>query len=69
MREAARIINEKSKAYSQAYHVKDNQDTLSMVALEFASELTATERLRDLDNSEALILLNALIQKVDRILV
>ena len=39
VRRAAKIINERAKYYIENFSVQDKQDALSMVALEFASEI------------------------------
>lgn len=39
VRKAAKTINERAQYYVDNYSVQDKQDALSMVALEFASEL------------------------------
>ncbi len=39
VRKAAKLINDKLKAYEKQFSVKDKQDILSMCALELATEL------------------------------
>lgn len=39
VRKAAKLINEKLKAFEQQFSVRDKQDILSMCALELATEL------------------------------
>jgi cell division protein ZapA (FtsZ GTPase activity inhibitor) len=43
VRKAAKLINEKLKAYEQQFSVKDKQDILSMCALELATELVTLQ--------------------------
>lgn len=43
-REAAAEINQRVKAYSKAYAFKDNQDLLSMVALQYTYNTLKYER-------------------------
>ena len=38
IRKAARLVNERSKFYTENFSVQDKQDALAMSALEFASE-------------------------------
>lgn len=49
VRQAAKTINERAKYYIDNYSVQDKQDALSMVALEFASELNADASNDDLE--------------------
>ncbi len=64
IREAARKINEGLKSYARNYAFKDNQDLLSMVALQYTLNSLKNERglaYRDRD-------LLGRLQQVDRIL-
>ena len=48
LREAAKIINEKVKAYRKEFGIENKQDLLAMVALDYAVEsLTLTEKNED----------------------
>ncbi|MFM9945288.1 MAG: cell division protein ZapA [Bacteroidia bacterium] len=38
VRKAAKLVNDRSKFYSENYSVQDKQDAIAMTALEFASE-------------------------------
>ncbi|MCB9252096.1 MAG: cell division protein ZapA [Flavobacteriales bacterium] len=38
VRKAAKLVNERSKFYTDNYSVQDKQDAMAMAALEFASE-------------------------------
>lgn len=38
VRKAAKLVNDRSKFYSENYSVQDKQDAIAMSALEFASE-------------------------------
>jgi cell division protein ZapA (FtsZ GTPase activity inhibitor) len=42
VRKAAKLINDKLKAYSNQFAVRDKQDIISMCALELATELIST---------------------------
>jgi cell division protein ZapA len=44
VRKAAKLINDKLKAFEQQFSVKDKQDILSMCALELATELIRLEQ-------------------------
>ncbi|MFY0644627.1 MAG: cell division protein ZapA [Bacteroidia bacterium] len=52
VRRAAKIINERAKYYIENFSVQDKQDALSMVALEFASEMDAKTKSEDLGDVE-----------------
>lgn len=43
-RKAARLIEEKAKAYATAYEYKDKQDLLAMVSLEYVVKLIDKEK-------------------------
>ena len=49
VRKAAKTINERAQYYIDNYSVQDKQDALSMVALEFASEIGASSNANNLD--------------------
>ncbi len=64
IREAARKINEGLRSYAQNYAFKDNQDLLSMVALQYTLNSLKNERglrFRDRDLADKL-------QQIDRTL-
>lgn len=50
LRKAAKLINEKLMGYSKSFSLKDKQDLLSMVCLEFATDaLTANHTIENTD--------------------
>ena len=49
VRKAAKLVNEKSKFYQENFSVKDNQDSLALAALEFASEVMSLNNSQDSD--------------------
>ena len=44
VREAAKLINEKIKQYSESYAFNDTQDLLSMIAIQFATRSLKIEK-------------------------
>ena len=49
IRKASKLINDKAKFYQENFSVKDKQDSLAMVALEFATEMLNSA---DKDNTD-----------------
>lgn len=49
VRQAAKTINERARYYIENFSVQDKQDALSMVALEFASEMNANSSEHELE--------------------
>lgn len=52
IRKAAKLVNERSKFYTENFSVKDKQDALAMTALEFATENINSDSQNQLLNSE-----------------
>ncbi|NUM32275.1 MAG: cell division protein ZapA [Bacteroidetes bacterium] len=52
IRKAAKLVNERSKFYTENFSVKDKQDALAMTALEIATENINSDSQNQLLNSE-----------------
>ena len=52
VREAAKVINEKIKQYSESYAFNDTQDLLSMIAIQFATSSLKMEKTVNLMDDE-----------------
>lgn len=67
VRKAAKLINDKLKAFEQQFSVKDKQDILSMCALELATELVRLQSsplIEDKGLSHNLMEIKALLKNV-----
>jgi cell division protein ZapA (FtsZ GTPase activity inhibitor) len=60
VRKAVKVINEKIKAYAEAYAYKDKQDLLAMVALQFATYALNYEEGSKVNDSNLIDKLNEL---------
>jgi len=60
VRKAVKVINEKIKAYAEAYAYKDKQDLLAMVALQFATHALNYEEGSKENDSQVVEKLNEL---------
>ena len=68
VRKAAKLVNDRSKFYSENFSVQDKQDAIAMSALEFASEnLTASsvDQTISADTEQLLIDLNKYLDEQD----
>ena len=68
VRKAAKLVNDRSKFYSENFSVQDKQDAIAMLALEFASEnLTApsVDQTISADTEQLLIDLNKYLDEQD----
>ena len=68
VRKAAKLVNDRSKFYSENFSVQDKQDAIAMSALEFASEnLTApsVDQAISADTEQLLIDLNKYLDEQD----
>jgi cell division protein ZapA (FtsZ GTPase activity inhibitor) len=60
VRKAVKVINEKIKAYAEAYAYKDKQDLLAMVVLQFATYALNYEEGSKVNDSQVIDKLNEL---------
>ncbi len=54
LRKAAKLINDKMKAYATTYSYKDKQDLLAMVSLEYAAKFLDLESLHHIKNKKTI---------------
>ena len=54
IRKAAKLVNERSRYYTENFSVKDKQDAIAMTALEFATENINNETQGELLSNEQL---------------
>lgn len=65
LRKAAKLINDKMKAYATTYSYKDKQDLLAMVSLEYAAKFLDLENIHHIKNKKTIESLKNIDEKLN----